>query len=127
MAKTIGDLTNNAMLDRQNWAAQGLQNFGAAMNPAWQTANLGNQALSQIGGNYEQLMANQIQDQNRIFDQTQQKPWDALAQYNAIMSGSGQLGSKGSSTVTSPTTPMWQQMAGFGLGALGTMAPGGIM
>ena len=94
-------------------------NFGAAMNPAWETANLGNKALAQIGGNYEQLQANMIQDQNRIFDQTQSAPWDQLARYNAIMSGAGQLGSKSSSTVSTPSTPAWQQGLGFGLSALG--------
>lgn len=119
MAKSIGDLTNNAMLDRQNWASGQLQQFGQAMNPAWQTANLGNQALAQIGGNYEQLAANQLQDQNRIFDAYQNKDWEQLARYNAIISGAGQLGGKSSETVSTPTTPMWQQGLGFGTAVLG--------
>lgn len=122
MAKSIGDLTNQAMLDRQNWAAGNLQNFGNAMGQAWGTANLGNQALAQIGGNYEQLMANQLQDQNRIFNETQNLPWDQLARYNAIMSGAGQLGSRTSQTVNTPTTPLWQQGLGFGVSALGAMS-----
>jgi hypothetical protein len=96
-----------------------MQSLGNSMGQAYQTANAGNQSLAQIGGNYEQLMSNQIQDQNRIFNETQQKPWDALAQYNAIVSGAGQLGKQGSETVSTPTTPMWQQMGGFGLAALG--------
>jgi hypothetical protein len=127
MAKSIGDLTNQAMLDRQNWALGGMQSLGNSMGQAYQTANAGNQSLAQIGGNYEQLYGNQLQDQMRIFNETQQKPWDALAQYNAIMSGSGQLGKQGSETVSTPTTPMWQQGLGFGLSALGSMAKGGIM
>jgi hypothetical protein len=126
MAKSIGDLTNQAMLDRQNWAAGNLQNFGNAMGQAWGTANLGNDALARIGGNYEQLYANQLQDQNRIFNENQNNQWDNLARYNAIMSGAGQLGGRQTERVSSPTTPMWQQGAGFGLATLGTLAPGGL-
>jgi hypothetical protein len=121
MGKTIGDLTNQAMLDRQNWAGDQMRQYGGAMGNAWNTANLGNQALAGIGGNYEQLYANTLQDANRIFNESQQKPWDALAQYNSIISGAGRLGSTNSSQVSTPTTPGWQQAAGFGLSALGTM------
>jgi hypothetical protein len=119
MAKAVGDLTNQAQLDRMAYASNGLQQFGNAMPGAYSTANMGNQSLAQVGGNFEQLMANQIQDQNRIFNETQNAPWDALARYNAIISGAGQLGSKTSQTATTPQTPLYQQAAGFGLSALG--------
>jgi hypothetical protein len=121
MARTIGDVTNDAMLKRQAWASDQLRGYGNDMAGNFASAMAPGGALMQIGGNYEQLMANQIADQLRIFNEQQNKPWEALARYNAIVSGAGQLGSSSTSKATTPSSQpsIGQQLLGFGLSALG--------
>lgn len=123
LAKSIGDLTNDAMLKRQAWAAGQMSDTGQQIRSAFEGGMMPGQALMQIGGNYENLMANQINDQLRIFNQQQSVPWEQLARYNAIISGAGALGGQTSSQ-SKATTPsnqpsMGQQLLGFGLSALG--------
>lgn len=121
MAKAIGDMTNDAQLKRQSWAAQQMGQTGNEMGNMYANSMLPGQALMQLGGNYENLMKNQIDDQLRIFNEQQNKPWEQLARYNAIVSGAGSLGSQSSSKATTPSSQpsVGQQLLGFGLSALG--------
>lgn len=128
LARTVGELTDRLKLGRQNMALDAFGQYGTQMPGAFSTAMAPSNALMDIGGNYEQLMGNQINDQFRIFNETQNKPWEALAQYNAILSGAGQLGRAESGTAqtvsknntSASSQPIgWQNLLGFGLSALG--------
>lgn len=128
LARTLGEMTDRLKLGRQNMALDAFGQYGTQLPGAFAAAQAPSDALMQIGGNYEQLMANQINDQFRIFNETQNKPWEQLAQYNAILSGAGQLGRSESGTAqtvsntkTSAPNPIgWQNLLGFGLSALGS-------
>ena len=96
-----------------------LLNYGNAMPGAFQTAMAPGQQLQQIGANYENLAGNQINDQLRIFNEMQNRPWEQLARSNAIYSGVGGLGAKSTSTSQQPGTNWGQTALGYGLAGLG--------
>lgn len=126
LARTLSETGNQAMLDQQRWASGELGNYGNSMQNAWQAATMPAQSLMAVGSNYEQLAANQLQDQRRLFDEAQAAPWDALARYNAIVQGAGQMGGTQSSTASTPNK-LGQQVLGTGLSWLGNaLLPGGL-
>lgn len=120
LANTIGDMTNRAMLDRQQWAANGLQSFGNSMGQAYQAALMPGQTLQGIGGNFENLAANYLQEQKDKFNAPGNIARQNLAEQNALLSGVGALGGQNSSsgTVTTPGTS-GTQLLGTGMSALG--------
>ena len=81
-----------------NAGQQGISNLGTAYSGMSQPAT----DMMRVGSMYEDLMARQIDDRNRIFDATQSAPWDNLARLNAIASGAGSLGGTSSGTATAP-------------------------
>jgi hypothetical protein len=115
MGKTIGDLTNQAMLDRQNWALGGLQSLGDRMPGAYNTALAPGQTMMGIGGMQEDLASKYAQEQFDKFNAQKQAPIDAAAQANAIFTGSGSLGSSQQQKIYQPT--QWGQVGANAAGA----------
>lgn len=127
LANSIGDLTNRAMLDRQNMALGQLNNFGNSMSGAFQTAMQPAQAMQGVGGMYEQLLGNVLNDKTRIFDAQQNAPWNLIGRSNAIAQGAGQMGgvSTRNSQTVSQSQPGGSQWFGTGLSILGGLLPTG--
>lgn len=114
MQDAISSLFSAGQQQRQNiyGGADAMTNaFGAAMAPA--------EALSGVGAQYEDLYGRQLQDQIRLFEASQNAPWEQLARMNAIASGSGSLG--GSSTSVSRSDQGAGGVLGGLLGVLGRM------
>lgn len=61
------------------------------------------QQLAGVGAQYEDLATRSMQDSINRWDSAQQAPWQRLANYNALLTGAGQLGSTGSTTVPGPS------------------------
>lgn len=153
LSREIGDFTNRALAgqmnadqDRQLQAIsglfsggnQGIQNamaagqylpgaYDAQFNPA--RASMG------IGSMYEDLARRTLDDRNRIFDETQNRPWENLARANAIFSGGGSLGGSTSGYSQGPSpSPLVSGIGGalsgysafqpYGLGGVGGLAGG---
>lgn len=124
LATSVGDLTNKAMLERQNWASNQLQSYGNALPQAYQTALAPGQTLTGIGGQYENLAGSYLDEQLQKFNDQKNAQWDNIAKLNAIAQGSGQLGGTSSQTVKQPNQ-MGQQLLGTGMTALGYGLRGG--
>lgn len=72
--------------------------------------------LANVGSQYEDLATRTLQDQIDRYYRTQQAPWQALGQYNALIGGAGSLGGS--------TTTQAQQPRNFGLPLGGALAGG---
>lgn len=125
LASTIGDMTNRAMLDRQQWASGALNQYGNSMPGAYQAALAPGQTMTGIGQQYENLAANYAQEQMDKFNAPRDLMKQNLAEQNAIYSGVGGLGGQqsGSSTVRTPSN-MGQGLLGFGTSAAGYLGGG---
>jgi hypothetical protein len=115
MGKTIGDMTNQAMLDRQNWALGGLQSLGDRMPGAYNTALAPAQTMMGVGGMQEDMAGKYAQEQFDKFNARRQAPMDAIAQANAIFTGAGSLGSNQTQKIYQPT--QWGQVGANAAGA----------
>jgi hypothetical protein len=115
MGKTIGDMTNQAMLDRQNWALGGIQSLGDRMPGAYNTALAPGQTMMGVGGMQEDLAGKYAQEGLDKFNAAKQAPIDAIAQSNAIFTGSGSLGSNQTQKIYQPT--QWGQVGANAAGA----------
>jgi len=115
MAKSIGDLTNQAMLDRQNWAMGNLQSLGDRLPGAYQSAMAPANTMMQLGGMNEGLAGNYAQEQMDKFNARKQAPLDAALQANAVFTGSGSLGSNSTQKIYQPT--QWGQIGANAAGA----------
>jgi hypothetical protein len=93
--------------NRQLSAAGNMFNAGQMglgnMSNAYDTALKPTQTLGQIGGAYEDLAGNYAQEQLDKFNAAKQAPMDAIAQANAIFTGSGSLGSNTTQKIYQPT------------------------
>ncbi len=129
MGNTIGDLTSRMVGNEyQNWQQRGdaargnLFNAGQAgignLGAAYQGMGAPAQDMITIGGAYEDLATRQMNDQLRIFNETQNRPWEQLGRLNAVASGSGQYGT---SQTTAPGPNPFAQALGGGLGLLGLL------
>lgn len=58
--------------------------YGARMQPA--------KTLRGLGGEFEDLYARNLNDQLRIFEAEQNAPWNQIARYNSVATGSAPLG-----------------------------------
>jgi hypothetical protein len=120
LSTAVGDLTNQAMLERQSLGNEMLTRYGNAMPSAFSAAMMPAQAKMEMGAMDEDLASRLKQDELRIFDAEQNIPWEALARANAVFSGAGQMGNisstNSSGTVLSPNyrPTMGQQALGFG-------------
>lgn len=130
LASTIGDLTNRTVYnDMSNWQGrrdaansslfgmgqQGISNLGTA----YTGMNAPNQDLMTVGGLYEDLATRQKNDELRIFNETQNKPWEQISRLNAVASGAGQMG--GTQTQTSPGQNPFLTALGYGTSSLGLL------
>lgn len=130
LAKNVGDLTNSTIFnDYNNWQGrrdaansnlfnmgqQGFNNLGAA----YTGLNAPNQDLMNVGAMNEDLATRYKNDELRIFNEWQNKPWEQLGRLNAIASGAGAMG--GTQTTTQPGQNPFLTAAGYGLSGLGLL------
>lgn len=98
-----------------NMGQTGFGNLGAA----YQGLQAPAQDLFKVGQMNEDLATRQLNDRLRIFNDTQNKPWEQLSRLNAIASGAGQLG--GTTTQSQPGQSPWLTAAGYGLTGAGLL------
>jgi hypothetical protein len=98
-----------------NMGQTGVGNLGTAYSGLSLPAN----DLMKVGSMNEDLATRRLNDQLRIFDAQQQKPWENLARLNAIASGAGQLG--GTSTQSQPGQNPFLTALGYGLTGAGLL------
>lgn len=130
LARETIDRTNQAMLERQNWASGELGKYGAAMPSAFSAALSPADTKMQVGSMYEDLANREKQDTIRKFDATQNAPWENLARAAAIYGGAGQMGgtttgaSSGTTLAPSSKPSIGQQALGFGTSVVGSKMAG---
>jgi hypothetical protein len=118
LARSLGDVSNQAKLDYQNWALGGLQGIGDRMAGAYQNAQAPGQTFMQMGAMQEDLAGKYAQEQMDKFNEQKMAPINAASQANAIFTGSGQLGGTSKGTTFTPQN-VGQQALGYGTAALG--------
>lgn len=119
------DLAQMGRLDglnsqRFNAGQTGFEN----LDPAYTLGQRGVNDFMSVGSMYEDLAGRTMNDQMRIFNETQSKPWQNLAQYNAIVNGAGALGGSGTTTAQVPGQNPFLTGLGYattGLGLLGNL------
>jgi hypothetical protein len=130
LASTIGDLTNKTVYgDMQNWqgrrdaANSNLFNMGQTgignLGTAYTGMNAPNQDLMNVGGLYEDLATRQMNDRLRVFNESQDRPWELLGRLNSVASGAGQQG--GTQTQTQPGQNPFLTAIGYGASGLGAL------
>lgn len=147
LAREIGDMANtmryndfNTQQGRQMDAIgsifnAGQQQFGnqmqgtnALMN-AYGGMMAPGETMQGVGANYEDLATRTMNDQLRIFNETQNAPWAALERLNAVASGAGQLGNSTQTQAQGPsrlTSGLGGALGGaaLGLGPIGALGGG---
>jgi len=127
---TRKDAANSSLFNMGQQGQQNLSNAYGNISNLGQTAfgNLGTaysglQApinnLAQAGGFVDDYQTRLKNDQLRIFDDSNNKPWEQLAKLNAIASGAGQLG--GTQTTSQPGQNPWLSALGYGATGLGLL------
>jgi hypothetical protein len=109
MQDAIGSLFNAGQQQRANVYGGTdalMRAFGGQMAPG--------QALMDVGSNYEDLATRTMNDQLRIFNETQAAPKNAVEWLNAIATGAGSMGGTGQTVAQGPS----RLQSGLG-GALG--------
>lgn len=103
---------------RFNAGQQGFQNLGAA----YDLGNMPAQDLMDIGAMNEDLYGRQLNDRLRIFQETQNKPWEQIARLNAVGQGAGQFGTSTTTAQAPGQNPFLTGLgiASSGLGLLGS-------
>lgn len=130
LAKNVGDVTSNLVANEyNNWqnrrdtanqnaftmGQQGVGNLGAA----YTGLQAPNTDLMNVGSMYEDLATRMKNDELRVFDSQQNKPWELLGRLNATASGAGQLG--GTQTQSAPGQNPFLTAAGYGASGLGLL------
>lgn len=109
-------------LSRMDAANQNLFNMGQAGQGNLPNAYAGMgqpaQDLMQVGSAYEDLATRTMNDELRIFDEAQNKPWANLGRLNAVATGAGNYGSS-TTTAQGPSANPFMQAAGAGLSLAG--------
>lgn len=110
-------LTNrtNAANSLYGMGQQALGNLGTAYSGMQAPAN----DLMKIGGMNEDFANRQMNDKLRIFNETQNVPWQQLGRLNAIASGAGQMGE--TKTQSQPGTNPFLQAMGYATGGAGLL------
>ena len=122
-------------LDRMNWAAGmsndmynqdvGNRQWAAGMAPTWAANDWTDiNALSNIGGQQQQLGQQELNDAVARWQYYQQLPYDKLGQY--LNNIGGNYGGTVVGKTSTPTPSMWSQVAGAGTGLLGSALSGGM-
>lgn len=102
----------------QNLSAMGQQALGN-LGTAYTGMQAPAQDLMKIGAMNEDLATRRMNDRLRIFNETQNKPWEQLGRLNAIASGAGQMG--GTTTQTAPGQNPFLTALGYGSGVGGLL------
>lgn len=74
-------------------------------------------ALIGVGSQYEDLAGRTLNDQLRIFDETQNAPWNQIGRLNAVAGGAGQFGTSTNTAQVPGQNNSWANAAGGLLGA----------
>lgn len=119
---SLANLGQTGTANRMN-AASSLYDMGQGAIGNLGTAYNGLQApaqdLMKVGSMNEDLATRNMNDKLRIFNDTQQKPWENLSRLNAIASGAGQLG--GTSTQSQPGQNPFLSALGYGASGAGLL------
>ncbi|RVI91826.1 hypothetical protein [Sinorhizobium meliloti] len=94
---------------------QGIGNLGTAYQGLSQPA----QDMMQVGAMNEDLATRQMNDKLRVFNDTQNAPWNQIARLNAVASGAGSLG--GTQTQSQPGQNPFLTALGYGTTGLGLL------
>lgn len=109
-------------LSRMDAANQNLFNMGQAGQGNLSTAYSGMgqpaQDLMQVGSAYEDLATRYKNDELRMFDEAQNKPWQNLGRLNAVATGAGNYGAS-TTTAQGPSSNPFLQAAGAGMSLAG--------
>jgi hypothetical protein len=130
LAKNVGNLTSqmvgqeyNNWLGRRDAANANLFNMGQQGLGNLGTAYSGMQApntdLMNVGAMNEDLATRLKNDELRIFNESQNKPWELLGRMNAIATGAGQMG--GTQTQTQPGQNPFLTALGYGASGAGLL------
>lgn len=123
-AGTEMDLAQMGRMDALNQQRFGMGQQGMNnLSTAYDAQKMPIQDMMQIGGMNEDLYGRQLNDQLRIFESTQNAPWEQLARLNAIASGAGQFGT---STTTAQMPGQNPLLTGLGYGMAGLGLLGGF-
>lgn len=116
VAREVGNVTSNMLADNYNKEVGNMFQAQSALPGAFGAANAPAQALGGVGQAYEDLAARQKNDELRIFDATQNAPWNQLGRLNAIATGAGSMGGTSTQAQRAPTQQGgWQGAAGNAL------------
>lgn len=113
VAREVGNVTGgllnneyNNWQNRRTGAQTQLFNAGqqgqSNLSNAWEGMQQPYDALTRVGGQFEDLATRQMNDRTRVFDAQQNAPWNQLGRLNAVASGAGSLGGTSSGTATQP-------------------------
>jgi len=141
MTDSLGQLANQVYgqnyqmeRDRQSQAAQGLSGVtdqalrGALLSPQLGASRYADaQALQGVGGAYEDMAGQYVQDQLNRWNFSQQAPWDVLQQYGNFAMGIGGMGGTQQSTAPRQRGGLAGAVGGglSGLGAAGAFGATG--
>jgi hypothetical protein len=120
--EVLGDVFNAG---QQQWG--NIANLPGQLAAGYNTAMMPSQTLRTVGGEYEDLMSKNITDQRRIFDERQAQPWSQIAKLNAIMGGTGALGSQKQEISTAPGTSRLMSGLGGAIGGGSVLGPWGAL
>lgn len=119
----LANLGNSALNNRTgalgniaNLGQQGFNNLGAA----YAGLNAPNQDLMNLGAMNEDLATRYKNDELRIFNESQNKPWEQLGRLNAIATGAGSMGS--TTTESKPGANPFLTAVGYGNTGLGLLS-----
>jgi len=104
---------DNLNSQRFNAGQQGIGN----LSNAYQIGQMPAQSMMDIGGMYEDLAGRVKNDELRIFDSIQNKPWEQLGRLNAVASGSGQYGTSQTTSTQPGQNPFMTGLGALSLGA----------
>ncbi len=113
VAREVGNVTSNMLSDNYNNEVRNMFQAQQQLPGAYGAAQAPAQSLGGIGQAYEDLYARQKNDELRVFDATQNAPWNQLAKLNAIATGAGSMGGTQTQVQRAPTQGGgWQGAAG---------------
>jgi hypothetical protein len=113
---------------RQDAATQNLFNAGqqgfSNLGTAYQGMKAPTQDLMGIGTMYEDLAGRNKNDEIRLFQESQDAPWNAITRLNAVAGGAGSMGGTSNATAQTPGQNPFATGLGYassGIGILGGM------
>lgn len=127
----VGDFRNKALSDNWNSNVSNQLNAVQAAPGAYQQQYLPAERLASVGAQNEDLATRTLNERIARFQAQQQKPWQSLSAYNALIGGAGQLGGTTVNSAMQPSNylaPLGGALGGAQVGSmfgpLGTAAGG---